>query len=148
MAATNRTYSPKASEIERRWYVVDASGIPLGRLSTVVATLLTGKRKPTYAPHMDVGDFVIVVNAERTVLTGRKEEQKVYYRHSGRPGGMKSRTAAEMRSRHPTRLVEFAVRGMLPKNRLGRRQSKKLKVYAGADHPHQAQQPETSKVSA
>jgi large subunit ribosomal protein L13 len=142
-----RTYSPKPSEIERRWYVVDAADVPLGRLSSVVATLLTGKRKPTWAPHIDVGDFVIVVNAERTVLTGRKEEQKVYYRQSGRPGGMKSRTAAEVRQRHPTRLVEFAVRGMLPKNRLGRRQSKKLKVYAGAEHPHQAQRPETFDIA-
>ena len=137
-----RTYSPRASEIERRWYVVDAAGVPLGRLSTVVATLLTGKRKPTYAPHMDVGDFVVVINARETVLTGRKEDQKMYYRHTGRPGSLKTQTARQVRSRYPERLVEFAVRGMLPKNRLGRQQGKKLKVYAGADHPHQAQQPE------
>ena len=137
-----RTYSPRASEIERRWYVVDAAGVPLGRLSTVVATLLTGKRKPTYAPHIDVGDFVVVVNARETVLTGRKEDQKMYYRHTGRPGSLKTQTARQVRSRYPERLVEFAVRGMLPKNRLGRKQVKKLKVYAGAEHPHQAQQPE------
>lgn len=142
-----RTYSPKRSEIERRWYVVDAAGVALGRLSSVVATLLTGKRKPTYAPHIDVGDFVIVVNAEQAVLTGRKEEQKVYYRHTGRPGSLKSRTAAEVRRRHPTRLVEYAVRGMLPKNRLGRAQARKLKVYAGAEHPHRAQQPEVFDVA-
>ena len=138
----NRTYSPRPSEIEKRWWVVDAAGVPLGRLSSVVATLLTGKRKPTYAPHIDVGDFVVVVNARETVLTGRKEDQKMYYRHTGRPGSLKTQTARQVRSRYPERLVEFAVRGMLPKNRLGRKQVKKLKVYAGADHPHQAQQPE------
>lgn len=136
-----RTYSPRPSEIERHWLVVDAAGIPLGRLSSTVARLLTGKHKPTYAPHMDVGDFVIVINADRAVLTGRKEEQKVYYRHSGHPGNLKSETAAELRSRRPTRLVELAVKGMLPKNRLGRRQLRKLKVYAGGEHPHEAQQP-------
>ena len=138
----NRTYSPRPSEIEKRWWVVDAAGVPLGRLSSVVATLLTGKRKPTYAPHIDVGDFVVVVNARETVLTGRKEDQKMYYRHTGRPGSLKTQTARQVRSRYPERLVEFAVRGMLPKNRLGRKQVKKLKVYAGANHPHQAQQPE------
>ena len=138
----NRTYSPKVGEIERRWFVVDASGVAVGRLSTVVARVLTGKNKPEYAPHIDTGDFVIVVNAEKAVLTGRKEEQKIYYRHSGRPGKLRQQTAAEMRSRHPHRLIEKAVRGMLPKNRLGRRQLRKLKVYAGAGHPHQAQQPQ------
>jgi large subunit ribosomal protein L13 len=142
-----KTYSPKASEVERRWHVVDAEGIPLGRLSTTVARLLTGKHKPTYAPHVDTGDFVIVVNAEKTLLTGRKEEQKVYYRHSGRPGNLKEETAGELRQRRPTRLVELAVRGMLPRNRLGRRQLRKLKVYAGPDHPHQAQQPEPFNVA-
>ena len=136
-----RTYSPKPSEIERNWLLVDAAGVTLGRLGTAVARLLTGKHKPTYASHMDVGDFVVVVNAEQTVLTGRKEEQKVYYRHSGHPGNLKSETAAELRSRRPTRMVELAVKGMLPKNRLGRRQLRKLKVYEGAEHPHQAQQP-------
>ena len=138
----NRTYSPKASELERRWYVVDAAGVPLGRLSSAVARLLTGKHKPTYAPHLDGGDFVIVINAEQAVLTGRKEEQKVYYRHSGKPGALKQETAGHLRRRRPERLVELAVRGMLPKNRLGRRQATKLKVYAGPEHKHQAQQPE------
>jgi large subunit ribosomal protein L13 len=144
----NRTYSPRPSEIERSWLVVDAAGVPLGRLSSTVARLLTGKHKPTYARHMDVGDFVIVVNADQAVLTGRKEEQKVYYRHSGHPGNLKSETAAQLRSRRPTRLVELAVRGMLPKNRLGRRQLRKLKVYAGAEHPHEAQQPTPFDVAA
>jgi large subunit ribosomal protein L13 len=144
----NRTYSPKASEIERRWYVVDAAGVPLGRLASAVARLLTGKHKPTYAPHMDGGDFVIVLNAEQTVLTGRKEEQKVYYRHSGKPGTLKQETAGHLRRRRPERLVELAVRGMLPKNRLGRHQGKKLKVYAGGEHKHQAQQPEVFELGA
>ncbi len=144
----NRTYSPKASELERRWYVVDAAGVPLGRLASAVARLLTGKHKPTYAPHMDGGDFVIVLNAEQTVLTGRKEEQKVYYRHSGKPGTLKQETAGHLRRRRPERLIELAVRGMLPKNRLGRRQGKKLKVYAGGEHKHQAQQPEVFDLAA
>lgn len=143
-----RTYSPKASEIERRWYVVDAAGIALGRVATAVARLLTGKHKPTYARHLDSGDFVIVINAEQAVLTGRKEEQKVYYRHSGRPGGLKQETAGHLRRRRPERLVELAVRGMLPKNRLGRRQATKLKVYAGPEHKHQAQQPEVYDLAA
>ncbi|MEM7483445.1 MAG: 50S ribosomal protein L13 [Acidobacteriota bacterium] len=139
----SKTFSPKAGELEkdRRWHVVDAAGVPLGRLSSVVAHLLMGKHKPTWAPHLDAGDFVVVVNAEETILTGRKEEQKVYYRHSGRPGGLKEETAGKLRQRRPEKLVEYAVRGMLPKNPLGRKQGKKLKVYAGADHPHEAQQP-------
>jgi len=137
----NRTYSPKLAEIEHQWFVLDATGVPLGRLCSLVARLLMGKHKPTWAPHIDTGDFVIVVNAEKSVLTGRKEEQKVYYHHSGYPGGMKSETAADRRRRRPVKLVEEAVWGMLPKTRLGRKQLKKLKVYAGADHPHQAQQP-------
>lgn len=144
----NRTYSPKASEIERRWYVVDAAGVPLGRLATAVARLLTGKHKPTYARHLDTGDFVIVINAAETVLTGRKEDQKVYYRTSGRPGGLKQETAGHLRRRRPERLIEMAVRGMLPKNRLGRRQATKLKVFAGGEHNHQAQQPETYDLAA
>lgn len=143
-----RTYSPKKDEIERKWWVVDASDIPLGRLSTVVARVLTGKNKPQWAPHVDTGDFVIVVNAKQTVLTGRKEEQKVYYRHSTHPGGLKQATAAEVRAKHPRRLVEKAVWGMLPKNKLGRRQLRKLKVYAGTEHPHEAQRPETLSVGA
>lgn len=137
----NRTYSPKLAEIEHQWFVVDAAGIPLGRLSSVVAKLLMGKHKPTYATHIDTGDFVIVINAEKSVLTGRKEEKKVYYHHTGYPGGIKSETAAERRRRRPTKLVEEAVWGMLPKTKLGRKQLRKLKVYAGSEHPHQAQQP-------
>jgi large subunit ribosomal protein L13 len=137
----NRTYSPKLAEIEHRWWVVDAAGVPLGRMATVVATLLTGKHKPTYAPHIDTGDFVIVLNAEKAVLTGRKEDEKVYYRHSGYPGGLKKETAGHLRRRRPTQLVERAVWGMLPKNKLGRQQLRKLKVYAGGEHKHQAQQP-------
>ncbi|MDP9120457.1 MAG: 50S ribosomal protein L13, partial [Acidobacteriota bacterium] len=136
-----RTYSPKLAEIEHRWYVLDAAGIPLGRLSSLAARLLTGKHKPTYATHIDTGDFVIVINAEKSVLTGRKEEQKMYHRHSGYPGGLKSENAAHLRQRRPAQLVEKAVWGMLPKSRLGRQQLRKLKVYAGAKHPHQAQQP-------
>ena len=136
-----KTYSPKLSEIERNWIVVDAEGIPLGRLCSLVARLLTGKHKPNYASHMDVGDFVVVVNAEKTVLTGRKEQQKIYYRHSGYLGGLKEETAERLRQRHPEKMIERGVWGMLPKNRLGRRQLRKLKAYAGPDHPHTAQQP-------
>ncbi|MGD2114607.1 MAG: 50S ribosomal protein L13 [Acidobacteriota bacterium] len=142
------TYTPKRAEIERRWHVVDAEGVPLGRLSTQVARLLTGKHKPTYAPHVDTGDFVIVVNAEKVLLTGRKEDQKVYYRSTTRPGSLKSETAGERRRKRPRKLVEGAVWGMLPKNRLGRRQLTKLKVYAGPEHPHQAQQPQPYELMA
>jgi large subunit ribosomal protein L13 len=137
----NRTYSPKLAEIDHQWFVVDATGVPLGRLSSLVARILMGKHKPIWAPHIDTGDFVIVINAEKSVLTGRKEEQKVYYHHSGYPGGMKSETAADRRRRRPSKMVEEAVWGMLPKGPLGRKQLKKLKVYAGPEHPHQAQQP-------
>jgi large subunit ribosomal protein L13 len=137
----NRTYSPKLAEIDHQWFVVDATGVPLGRLSSLVARLLMGKHKPIWAPHIDTGDFVIVINAEKSVLTGRKEEQKVYYHHSGYPGGIKSETAADRRRRRPSKMVEEAVWGMLPKGPLGRKQLKKLKVYAGPDHPHQAQKP-------
>jgi large subunit ribosomal protein L13 len=144
----SRTYSPKVGEVERRWYVVDAADIPLGRLSTEVARVLRGKHKPQFTPHIDTGDFVVVVNAAKTVLTGNKEAGKTYYRHSGRPGSLRSETAAEVRKRYPIRLVERAVGGMLPKGPLGRRQLKKLKVYAGAEHPHAAQQPETLSVGA
>jgi large subunit ribosomal protein L13 len=136
-----RTYSPKLAEIEHQWFVLDAAGVPLGRLSTLAARLLMGKHKPTYASHLDTGDFVIVINAEKSVLTGRKEEQKVYFRHSGYPGGLKQETAGHLRRRRPSQLVERAVWGMLPKGPLGRRLIRKLKVYAGAEHPHQAQQP-------
>ena len=138
---TTRTYSPKQGEVERKWYVVDAAGVPLGRLSTAIAHVLVGKHKPQYAPHEDTGDFVIVINAERVVLTGEKSKQKIYWRTSGRPGGKKERTAEQMLATHPERLVEKAVKGMLPKNKLARHQHKKLKVYAGPEHPHEAQQP-------
>lgn len=143
-----RTFTPRLADVDRRWHVVDAAGLPLGRLSTTVARLLTGKHKPTYAQHMDMGDFVIVINAEQTVLTGNKELQKVYHRVTGRPGGLKSETAEKRRQRRPTMLVEEAVKGMLPKNRLGRAQYKKLKVYAGPEHPHEAQQPQAFDVAA
>jgi large subunit ribosomal protein L13 len=136
-----KTYSPKSAEIERHWYVVDAAGVPLGRLCTRIAQVLIGKHKVNYAPHVDNGDFVIVVNAEKAKLTGGKEEKKIYYRTSGRPGGMKSETARALRRRRPTRMIEAAVWGMLPKNRLGRRLLRKLKVYPGPEHPHQAQKP-------
>lgn len=143
-----RTYSPKAGEIEREWFVVDASGQTLGRLSSNIARVLTGKHKPQYARHQDTGDFVIVVNAERAVVTGKKEDEKIYYRHSTYPGGLKSESVSELRGRRPAKLIENSVRGMLPKNRLGRRQLKKLKVYAGPEHPHQAQQPKALELSA
>ena len=139
----SRTYSPKAGEVERRWYIVDAEGQTLGRLSTKIARVLTGKHKPRYAPHIDTGDFVVVVNAEKTVLTGNKEQDKMYYRHSTYPGGLKEENAARLRQRKPAMLIEKSVWGMLPKNKMGRAQLKKLKVYAGPDHPHAAQQPES-----
>ena len=132
---------PESADIDRRWYVVDAAGQTLGRLATKVAATLRGKHKAMYTPHMDTGDFVIVVNADKVVLTGRKEDQKTYYRHSGRPGSLKQETARELRSRRPIKLVENAVRGMLPKNRLGRKLYTKLKVYGGPEHPHQSQKP-------
>ena len=143
-----KTYSPKRAEIERQWFVVDAAGLRLGRLASVVASTLRGKNKPIYTPHMDTGDFVIVVNADQVVLTGQKEDKKIYYRHSGRPGGLKQQTAREIRARHPERLIENAVRGMLPKNSLGRQLYRKLKVYAGPEHPHQSQQPQPLEVAA
>ena len=142
-----RTYSPKVGEVERRWYVVDAADIVLGRLSTAVARILTGKNKPRYAHHVDTGDFVIVLNAEKVKLTGRKEDQKIYYRHSTKPGSLKQETAGELRNRRPAQLVERSVKGMLPKNRLGRAQLRKLKVYAGQEHPHAAQSPEPITVA-
>jgi large subunit ribosomal protein L13 len=142
-----KTYSPKLAEIEHRWFVLDAAGIPLGRLSSLAARLLMGKHKPTYATHIDTGDFVIIINAEKAVLTGRKEEQKIYHYHTGYPGGLKSEPAAKLRQRRPAKMLEEAVWGMLPKNRLGRQQLKKLKVYAGGEHPHQAQQPEVLNVA-
>ncbi len=136
------TYIPKADSFERRWFVIDASGHVLGKLATTVASVLSGKRKPIYTPFLDTGDHVVVVNADQVVLTGGKEEGKLYHHHTGYPGGLKTRTAGEMRKKHPERLVEAAVRGMLPKTKLGRAMFHKLKVYAGAKHPHQAQKPQ------
>jgi large subunit ribosomal protein L13 len=143
-----KTYVATPASRERNWLVVDASGKTLGRLATQVADALRGKRKPEYTPHIDVGDFVIVVNAERVSVTGRKLEQKRYFRHSGYPGGLRSRTLAEMLERRPEEVVRKAVKGMLPRTRLGRAQLRKLKVYAGPDHPHAAQQPEPMEVNA
>jgi large subunit ribosomal protein L13 len=134
-----KTYSVKAKDIERRWHVIDASGQTLGKLATQVANLLMGKHKPIYTPHMDTGDFVIVLNATKVKVTGKKPKQKIYYRHSGYPGGIKAETYEELMAAHPTRVIEHAVKGMLPHNRLGRAMYKKLKVYTGDSHPHQAQ---------
>jgi len=142
-----KTYSPKPEHIERRWYVIDASDVVLGRLASHVAVLLRGKHKPIFAPHVDTGDFVIVVNADKIVLTGRKLEQKLAHRHSGYPGGLRSVAYGDLLEQHPERVIEKAVKGMLPKNSLGRSQLRKLKVYAGPDHPHQAQQPTPFEIS-
>ena len=136
-----KTYVTKAKDVQREWHVVDATGQTLGRLATQVAYILRGKHKPIYSSSVDTGDYVIVVNAEKIHVTGRKLDQKIYYRHSGYPGGLKTVTLRNLLQRHPTRVIEHAVRGMLPKNRLGRRMFKKLKVYAGPDHPHAAQRP-------
>jgi len=134
-----KTYSTKASDLKPAWHVVDASGKTLGRLATEVATLLMGKHKPIYSPHLNTGDFVIVLNAAKVRVTGRKAEQKTYYRHSGYPGGLKSATFARTVETHPTRVIEHAVKGMLPRNRLGRDMMRRLKVYSGDVHPHQSQ---------
>jgi large subunit ribosomal protein L13 len=136
-----KTYSPKLAEIEHQWFVVDATGIPLGRLSSLVARLLMGKHKPTWAPHIDTGDFVIVVNADKVVLTSDKADKKLVYRHSGYPGGLKTQRYSDFQAQKPEEAVRKAVRGMIPKNSLGRDMLKKLKVYAGPTHPHQAQGP-------
>ena len=135
------TYSPSAKDITRDWYIVDAEGLTLGRIATRIATVLRGKHKPTFTPHMDMGDHVIVINADKIVLTGDKAEQKLYHSHSGFPGGIRSVPFAAMLEKQPTDLVEKAIKGMLPKNKLGRQMGLKLKVYAGSDHPHAAQQP-------
>jgi large subunit ribosomal protein L13 len=135
------TYTPKASEIQRDWYVVDADGLVLGRLATEVARVLRGKHKPTFAPHLDTGDHVIIVNADKVVLTSDKGDRKVVYRHSGYPGGIKAETFGHLLARKPEEAVRRSIRGMLPKTRLGRQQLTKLKVYAGPTHPHAAQQP-------
>jgi large subunit ribosomal protein L13 len=136
-----RTWSPKQGEAKREWFIVDAEGKTLGRLASVVAATLRGKNKPTFAPHMDMGDFVIVVNAEKIRVTGKKETQKHYYRHSQYPGGFKAIALRDVRATHPERLIESAVRGMLPHNVLGEQQFKKLKIFTGPAHPHEAQKP-------
>jgi large subunit ribosomal protein L13 len=141
------THMAKPNEIERKWYVVDATDVPLGRLSTVVASVLRGKNKPMFTPHTDTGDFVIIINAEKVALTGKKATNKVYYRHSMYPGGLKSIIAGELRKKNSRRLIETSVKGMLPKNTLGRAQGMKLNVYAGDKHPHQAQKPEVLDIS-
>ncbi|OEH93222.1 50S ribosomal protein L13 [Bacillus solimangrovi] len=136
------TFMAKQSEVERKWFVVDAEGKTLGRLSTEVASILRGKHKPTYTPHVDTGDHVIIVNAEKIELTGKKLSDKMYYRHSNHPGGLKVRTANEMRTNYPEKMLEIAIKGMLPKGSLGRQMAKKLHVYRGSEHQHQAQKPE------
>ncbi|WP_324704835.1 50S ribosomal protein L13 [Lyngbya sp. CCY1209] len=142
-----KTYLPAVDSIERKWYVIDAADQRLGRLASEIAQIIRGKNKPTYTPHMDTGDFVVVINAEKVQVTGRKREQKLYRRHSGRPGGMKTETFAKLQDRVPERIIEQAVKGMLPKNALGRQLFTKLKVYAGPNHPHQAQQPESITIN-
>ncbi len=141
-----KTYIPPVQEIDKKWYVVDATDKRLGRLATEVASILRGKNKPTFTPNMDTGDFVIVINAEKVGVTGRKREQKLYRRHSGRPGGMKVETFDQLQNRIPERIIEKAVKGMLPKNALGRKLFTNLKVYAGPEHPHTAQQPEAINI--
>ena len=141
------TYSPKPGDINRAWHVIDANDVVLGRLATHAATLLRGKHKPTYAPHMDTGDFVVIVNAEKVAVSGNKRDGKFLYRHSGYPGGLRATSVGQMIDTHPDRLVEKAVKGMLPKNRLGRAMAKKLKVYAGPSHPHAAQNPQPFEIT-
>jgi large subunit ribosomal protein L13 len=143
----NKSFLPPQDSIERNWYVVDAADQRLGRLASEIACVLRGKNKPIYTPSMDTGDFVIVVNAEKVDITGRKRTQKLYRRHSGRPGGMKVETFEKLQARIPERIIEQAVKGMLPKNTLGRQLFTKLKVYAGPEHPHQAQQPQTLEIN-
>ena len=142
-----RTYSPKPAELSRDWLVVDAASVPLGRLASEVAALLRGKHKPTFAPHVDGGDFVIVINAAQVEVSSNKSQEKIYYRHSGYPGGIKAENFSALKGRHPELIIERAVKGMLPKNSLGRKMARKLKVYAGPDHPHQAQQPRRLQVA-
>lgn len=142
-----RTFSPKPGDITRQWHVIDAEDLVLGHLAVQVANLLRGKHKPIYAPHMDTGDFVIVVNAEKVALTGSKRTTKLSYRHSGYPGGLKAVKYTDLLATHPERAVEKAIRGMLPKNSLGRQMLRKLKVYAGPEHPHSAQKPQTYTIS-
>ena len=141
-----RTYSPKPGEVTRAWHVIDAQDVVLGRLATQAATLLRGKHKPTYAPHVDGGDFVVIVNADKVALTGNKRDQEFVYHHSGHPGGLKKRSFGEVLDTRADRLVEKAIKGMLPKNRLGRAIGSKLKVYSGPSHPHAAQQPQAFEI--
>ncbi|RKZ22340.1 50S ribosomal protein L13 [bacterium] len=141
-----RTVSLRKEDVERKWWIVDASGKTLGRLASRIAHILRGKHKPNFTPHVDNGDFVIVVNAEKIKVTGKKMEQKIYYRHSGYPGGLKEIPLWRMMEKHPERVIYLAVKGMLPKNRLGRKMLKKLKVYRGPEHPHQAQKPERLEI--
>ncbi len=141
-----KTYQAKKEEIDKKWYLVDAADVPLGRLASKLAMVLRGKDKPTFTPHVDTGGFVVVVNADKVRLTGKKLTDKLYYRHSQTPGGLKTTSAREMLTKHPERLVALAVKGMLPKNRLAQKQLAKLKVYAGEDHPHAAQKPEKISV--
>ncbi|MFC4554377.1 50S ribosomal protein L13 [Georgenia faecalis] len=142
-----RTYTPKPGDVEKNWYVIDATDVVLGRLATQVATLLRGKHKATFASHVDNGDFVVVINAEKVALTGSKREDKIAYHHSGFPGGLKATNYAQLLAKHPARAVEKAVRGMVPKTTLGRAQLRKLKVYAGPEHPHSAQKPQTFEIT-
>jgi large subunit ribosomal protein L13 len=141
-----KSYMARPLEVERKWYVVDAEGQTLGRLATEIATILRGKNKPQYTPHVDTGDFVVVVNAEKVAVTGRKAEQKVYRRHSGYPGGLKETSYEQLMERRPTEILRRAVKGMMPKNRLARQQLRKLKIYAGPEHPHAAQNPQPYEV--
>ena len=141
-----KTFVAKEHEVDKKWYLVDAGEKVLGRLATEIAVILRGKNKPIFTPHMDAGDYVVVVNADKVMLTGNKLEKKIYYRHSGYPGGLKKITAGDMLEKKPERLIRLAVKGMLPKNSLGRRQLTKLKVYAGPNHHHQAQQPEKLEI--
>jgi large subunit ribosomal protein L13 len=142
-----RTYSPKAGEVTREWYVIDATDVVLGRLATQAANLLRGKHKPTFAPHVDGGDFVIIINADKVALTGAKAQQKMEYRHSGHPGGLRATAYTDLLAQNPRRAVENAVKGMIPHNKLGRQVIKKLKVYAGPEHPHAAQQPKPFEIT-
>jgi large subunit ribosomal protein L13 len=143
----NKTYLPSQATLERNWYIIDASNQRLGRLATAIAMILRGKNKPTFTPHMDTGDFVIVINAEKVEVTGKKRSQKLYRRHSGRPGGMKVETFEKLQARIPERIIETAVKGMLPKNSMGRHLFTKLNVYAGDSHPHMAQKPQVLEIN-
>jgi large subunit ribosomal protein L13 len=142
-----RTYNPKPGEVERAWHVIDATDVVLGRLASQAAVLLRGKHKPTYAPHVDTGDFVVIVNAGKVALTGNKGDRSFVYRHSGHPGGLKRRSFTEMLATRPERLIEKSIKGMLPKNTLGRGMARKLKVYASAEHPHAAQKPQPFQIT-